>query len=233
MAEGQQGSGRTIAVIGRLGVAPMVRLSIGGRRLLAYLAVRGCPTSRALVAATLWPDVSDDVARTNLRRVLWRVPAGWVLSVGDDLDLDAEADLPRAQAAARRALAGQALTLDEIVLLSADLLPGWHEEWAIAAQDTFRLLRVQALEAACRAMTAAGDFHLATQAGAAAVAAEPLCESAAEGLILAHLAQRNRYQALRCFRALADRLQGELGVSPDPALAERVMETGLAQAVLH
>jgi DNA-binding SARP family transcriptional activator len=233
MAEGRQGSERTIAVVGRLGVAPMVRLSIGGRRLLAYLTVRGCPTARGVAAAALWPDVPDDVARANLRRVLWRVPRGWVVSVDDDLNLDAEADLPQAQAVAARALAGGALTLDEIVLLSADLLPGWHEDWVLAAQDAFRLLRVQALEAACRAMTATGDFHLAAQAGTAAVAAEPLCESAAEGLILAHLAQRNRYQAVRCFRALAARLQDELGVAPDPTLAQRVMDIGISSASLH
>jgi DNA-binding SARP family transcriptional activator len=77
-------------------------------------------------------------------------------------------------------------------------------------------------------MAASGYFALATQAGAAAIAAEPLRESAAEALIMAHLAQRNRYDAAQCFRTLARRLQDELGVSPDPSLKKRLVGIGLA-----
>lgn len=233
MNEGRDASERVIAVIGRLGVWPMIRLSVSGRRLLAYLAVKGALTPRGVAAADLWPDVLDEVARANLRRSLWRIPRGWVQSVGDELYIDAEADLQRARAAAGRALAGEPISFDEITLLSNDLLPGWHEEWALPAQEAFRLLRVQALEAACRTMAAAGQLSLATHAGAAAVAAEPLRESAAEALILAHLAQRNRYQAVQCFRALAARLDRELGVAPDPALAQRVVEFGVPSTAVH
>jgi DNA-binding SARP family transcriptional activator len=71
-------------------------------------------------------------------------------------------------------------------------------------------------------MAAAGRHALATQAGMAALVAEPLRESAAEALIDAHLAQRNRYEAANCFRDFAERLQEELGVHPDPSLAERL-----------
>ncbi len=133
---------------------------------------------------------------------------------------------PKAHRVAARALDGQPLTFDEITLLSDDILPGWHEEWALPAQEAFRLLRVQALEAACRTMAASGSHALAIQAGAAALAAEPLRESAAEALIEAHLAQRNRYEAMQCFRSLAQRLDEELGVLPDPSLAERLTAIG-------
>jgi DNA-binding SARP family transcriptional activator len=50
-----------------------------------------------------------------------------------------------------------------------------------------------------------------------------LRESAAEAVIDAHLEQRNRYQAVQCFRSLAQRLGDELGIEPDPMLAERVL----------
>jgi len=222
-----------MAVLGRLGVSPMVRLSISGRRLLAYLAVRGQPVPRALAVEDLWPDVMEDVGRANLRRALWQLPRGWAAAVGDELVIDAEVDLARARAAASRALAGEALSFDEIALLSSDLLPGWHEDWVRPAQDAFRLLRVQALEAACLTMASSGDYAQATQAGTAALAAEPLRESAAEALIIAHLAQRNRFQAVQCFRALSARLQTELGVAPDPALAERLMSIAPATQTLQ
>lgn len=218
---------RKVAIVGRLGVYPMVRLSLPARRIIAYLALRGLPVARGRAAAELWPDLPDDVGRANLRRALWHLPRGWVNAVGDELMLDAESDLERAHHAAARALSGQPLSLLDIELLSNDILPGWYEEWVLPAHEAFRLLRLQALEAACRTMAAAGTHALAIQAGAAAVSAEPLCESAAEALINAHLGQRNRYQALQVFRLFAERLHDELGVTPDPSLAERVGRTGL------
>jgi DNA-binding SARP family transcriptional activator len=218
---------RRVAIVGRLGVHPMVRLALAGRRMLAYLAIRGGRIARGMASAELWPDQPDEAGRANLRRALWQLPRQWVSAQGDELVLEAESDFAMAQQVAARALRGAPLNLDEIGLLSNDLLPGWHEEWVLPAQEAFRLLRVQALEAACRTMAASGDLALATQAGMAALAAEPLCESAAEALIEAHLAQRNRYQAVQCYRSLAQRLKVELGVAPDPALARRIERIGV------
>jgi len=230
---GNPSAQRRVAIVGRLGVYPMVKLSLAGRRLLAYLALQRQSVRRGVASAELWPDMTDEAGRANLRRALWRLPRGWVDAFGDELVLDAESDLADAHRTAARALAGEPLTLGEIEVLSNDILPGWHDDWVLTAQETFRLLRVQALEAACRTMAASGAHALATQAGAAAVAAEPLRESAAEALIEAHLAQRNRYEAAQCFRSLAHRLHVELGVLPDPALTERVASFGLTQTHLH
>ena len=208
---------------------PMVRLSLPGRRLIAYLCLRGHTVPRNVVAADLWPDQPEDVGRANLRRALWHLPVGWVSAVGTDLILDAETDLSRARHVAAQAISGEPLTLEDITLLSNDILPGWNEEWLIAAQDAFHLLRVQALEAACRTMAKAGNYVLATQAGAAAVAAEPLSESAVEALINAHLGQHNRHQAAVCFRDLEQRLRSELGVAPDPSLTQRLVAVGIGR----
>jgi DNA-binding SARP family transcriptional activator len=213
---------RQVAIVGRLGVFPMTRMSLPGRRILAYLALQEQPVRRGIASARLWPDVTEEQGRANLRRSLWQLPVGWVSSTGEDLVLMADVDLPVARRAARRALEGGELSLSEIDLLSEDLLPGWVEEWAAWAQDAHHLLRVQALEAACRTMVTTGRHALATQAGAAAVAAEPYRESAAAALIDAHLAQRNRYEALQCFRDFARRLEEELGVAPDPSLVARI-----------
>ncbi|WP_158670622.1 transcriptional regulator, partial [Bradyrhizobium guangdongense] len=160
---------RKVAILGRLGVYPMVRLSLPARRLLAYLALQGRPVSRTAAAGNLWLDLPEDAGRANLRRALWHVPRGWIEAVGDELALSADVDFARAQAVAAHALRGEALTYEDIVLLSNDVLPGWHEEWLLAGQEAFRLLRVEALEAACRMMTTAGDLALAAQAGMAAL----------------------------------------------------------------
>ena len=213
---------RIVAIVGPLGVFPAVKLSLPARRILAYLAIRGRALPRATVSADLWPDASEEAGRTNLRRALWNTPRGWIVSVGEEIELVADTDLLVAETAAAHAMNGSPLTYEQIRLLSEDLLPNWHEEWVLPYQDRFRALRVQALEAACRTLTQRGDPSLATQAGAAALAAEPLRESAAEALIEAHLAQRNRFEAVRCYRSLANKLELELGVCPTAALTERI-----------
>ena len=233
LPEVRSGTTRKVGILGRLGVYPMVRLSLPARRLLAYLALRCQPVARSVAAADLWLDQPEDVGRANLRRALWHMPRAWVSAVGDELALEAEIDFEQAQRIAANALGGSPLDYDEIVLLSHDILPGWHEEWLLPAQDSFKLLRAQALEAACRSLASAGNLALATQAGAAALAADPLRESAAEALIEAHLAQRNRYQAVQCFQSLARRLEFELGVAPDPALSRRVAGIAPASRTAH
>lgn len=216
------GKKRTVAVVGSLGVHPMTRLSMPARRIVAYLAICGRPVLRQFASANLWPDLPEELGRANLRRALWSTPAGLIEAVGDELALDADTDLAIAERAAERAFSGEELNFGEIRLLSEDILPGWHEEWIMPLQDRYHALRIDALEASCRAMIARGKPNLAVLAGTAALAAEPLRESAAQALIEAHLSQGNRYEALRCFRALESCLRSELGVSPDPALSKRL-----------
>lgn len=195
-----------------------------GRRLVAHLAVRGPVEFRGIVCAQLWPDVPEDRARANLRRALWQLPPGWVRVEGPDLCLDASVDLPDAQLLATRAVAGERVTLAEVMLLSCDLLPGWYEEWILAEQERFRLLRVQALEAACRTAAMAQDHAIAAQAGLAAVAAEPLRESAVTALVEAHLIEGNRVEALRRYRTYSRLLEKEIGAAPGAVLTQLVTE---------
>jgi DNA-binding SARP family transcriptional activator len=214
---------RRLSVVGGLGVFPAVRLSLPSRRLFAYLGLHSEPVSRARAAGALWTDLPESQGRANLRRATWQSPPGWIAAEGDTISLLAEVDLSSARATAVRAVGGGILSLDEIALLSHDLLSGWNEEWVLADQDTFRLLRVQALEAACRTMAARGLFALATQAGTAALAAEPLRESAAAALIYAHLGEGNRYAAAQRNRDFSRTLLEELGVGPDPSLTAAVI----------
>src|SRR5215467_5076221 len=65
----------------RLHLLDRLELTIGSHRpalpahadrLLALLAVRGKPITRATLAHTLWPEVPDSQASAKLRSVLWR-----------------------------------------------------------------------------------------------------------------------------------------------------------------
>jgi DNA-binding SARP family transcriptional activator len=220
---------RMIGIVGRLGIRPMVKLSLPARRLLVYLALRGGEVSRQHAADELWPELAEDVGRSNLRRSLWQTPRDWVSTIGDVMVLEADCDLPHARRVAACAIDGQGLTFDEIDLLSQDILPGWHEEWLLDPWEEFRTIRVQALEAACRTFVAHGNFPLAVQAGTAALLADPLRESAVEALIEAHLVQHNRAAALRCYEALVARLASEFGAPPNDALVARMAGVGLGR----
>jgi len=222
---------RRLAVVGGLGVFPAVRLALPSRRLLAFLAVSGPEAPRSLVAERLWADIPETQARANLRRAIWQSPPGWLVADGDGLRLDAQVDLPNLRHSARTAIDGAPLTMDEIEQLSLDLLPGWHEEWVLPSQEAFHLLRVQALETACVTMTGQGRHALATQAGTAALAADPLRESAALALIRAHLGEGNRHAAAVRFQAFARTLEVELGVEPDPRLARAINDAVTVRAI--
>ena len=101
---------------------------------------------------------------------------------------------------------------------AGDLLPDWYDEWLVFERERVRLLRLLALEALCDRFSRAGWHAEATQAGLAAVAAEPLRESAHRALMRAHLADGNPGEAIRQYRILATLLHRELGLHPSPEM---------------
>ncbi|HEY1343623.1 MAG TPA: BTAD domain-containing putative transcriptional regulator [Streptosporangiaceae bacterium] len=210
---------RKVGVLGRLGVYPAQRLSGAGRRVLAYMAVKGPVVLRSLTCMNLWPSLPEDRARANLRRTLWQLSPGWVVASSWELRLMAEVDLDDAHEIAALATTSTPLEPRQVELLKRDLLPGWYEEWLVPEQDQFHLQRIQALEKVCRVATEAQDFGLATSAGLAAVCAEPLRESAVTALVAAHLGEGNRYEAVRRYHEYASVLRRELDVEPGAELA--------------
>ncbi|WP_370619464.1 AfsR/SARP family transcriptional regulator [Mumia sp. Pv 4-285] len=213
---------RRVGVLGGLGTRPNERLSGAGRRLLAYLAVKGPRANRLLTGTDLWPEVSETRARANLRRALWQLPHRWVRPDGPELQLDASVDLVDARRVADRALADTLVGAEAVEMLKHDLLPGWYEPWVLDEQDQFHLHRIQALEAVCRTASHAGAYPLATGAGLAAVCAEPLRESAVTVLVDALVREGNRVEAARRYRAYAQRLRREIGAAPGDDLVALV-----------
>jgi DNA-binding SARP family transcriptional activator len=220
-------STRHVRLIGGLSVEPTSRLTVPARRLLVFLALRSGPVPRWVVAEALWGGQPERQARASLRRAIWHLGEEWLALDGDALSVTAAVDVTAARVAAELALRGEALPRESVALLTTDILPGWNDEWLIPFQEEFHDLRVRALEIACRTLVQRGDLPLATQAGTAAVAAEPLRESAVEAVVISHLAEGNRYEAVRCYRSLARLLRTELGVRPNDGLTERLVHVGL------
>jgi DNA-binding SARP family transcriptional activator len=198
----------------------------GGRRVIAFLALHGRPLQRGYVAGSLWPDVSDVHAGALLRGALSRLRrAGLeaVTTIGDRLQLDpgVDVDIHEISAAADQLSRGEPILeniADLLRTLAGDLLPDWYEDWVLVERERYQQLRLHALEALCAALTTAGKFSFAVQAGLAAVAADPLRESAQRVLIDAYLGEGNPSEAVRQYERYRETAARELGLAPTQRL---------------
>jgi DNA-binding SARP family transcriptional activator len=159
--------------------------------------------------------------------VLWRLPrlrgrslvtsTATTLRLSDEVHVDlweaedltqvlcAEEEPPRA-------------ALDDLGLLTRDLLPTWYEDWLQVEQESFRQRRLHALEQSAQVLCGRGRFNDALTAGLGAVRSEPLRESAHRRVIEVHLAEGNHAEALRQYHSYRRLLVDELGLNPTPAM---------------
>jgi DNA-binding SARP family transcriptional activator len=205
-----------------------VPLPLSAQRLLAFLALHERPLQRLFVAGSLWLDSSEERANASLRTALWRLRrpgCTLVEATATHLALapGISVDLREATERARRAIAGDGEPDPAGVAAlcdAGDLLPDWYDDWVVLARERFRQARLHALEALCLSLAAAGRYAEATEAGLAAVAGEPLRESAHRVLIQAHLAQGNPSEAIRQYRLCKRLLLEQLDLPPSPQLKQ-------------
>lgn len=210
-----------------------VRLPMSAQRLVAFVALQEHPVLRAYAAGSLWPDTAEERAHANLRSALWRLHRCGhrvIAATGDQLRLggDVRVDLRESEKLARRAVLGESgdsADVDlELSALAVDLLPDWYEEWTLLERERFRALRLRALDTLCERLILAGRLDDALYAGHAAVAGEPLRESAHRALVRVHLAEGNPGEAIRQYRLFRRLLREHLGLEPSGRM-EELMDT--------
>jgi DNA-binding SARP family transcriptional activator len=200
------------------------------RRLLACLALAERPLSRAYIAGQLWPDIRGDHADACLRSALWRLrQVGYPLVVASrrELALSERVTVDYREA---KALAEQLVSpVSELDLSSIDyrplcgnLLPDWEEEWLLLERESFRQLRLLALESLCTRLSAVGLWAKAILVGRAAVDGDPLDEMGHQSLIRAYVAAGDISQAARQYDAYRHVLQQELDLEPSVSFKELV-----------
>ena len=187
--------------------------------------------TRDLVAGTLWPEVGDEQAGASLRSAISHLEPPVRESVrvtAHDLSL-AEGvivDVHGSRAMAHRLIDRDAprsetdIAAVAVSALSADLLPGWYDDWAVIAAEDWHQLRINALEAVAARLTAADRLAEAADAALAAVRAEPLRESAWAALIRVHMAEGNQYEATGEYERYRVLLRAELGLEPTSRLTQ-------------
>jgi DNA-binding SARP family transcriptional activator len=203
-----------------------VTVPMSAQRLICFLALQEQPLLRTYVGGALWGDSTQHRAEGSLRSALWRIPhpENLVTLTSDHIALTSAVtvDYREGQALAHRVL-DLSQEIDDVSqlndeVLSADLLPDWSEDWVLIERERYHQLRLRALEALCRRLTAMGRFGQAVQAGLAAVSGEPLRESARRALIEAHLAEHNAAAAVREYTSFSNLLLLELGLTPSDDL---------------
>jgi len=212
----------------RAGGRPLT-VPLSAQRVVAFLALHRRRLSRVFVAGHLWTDVSEQRAAAALRTALWRLGSAGgavVRADGQSLYLDRalEIDVVECSLAARDVLDAAATGSSTLAGLrdAGELLPDWYDDWVLIERERFRQLRLHALERLCLALSAIGLHAEATEAGLAAVASDPLRESAHRVLIAAHLAEKNCGEALRQYETCRELLRRDLGLAPS-AMLERLV----------
>jgi DNA-binding SARP family transcriptional activator len=214
----------------RVGSDP-VPLIWSAQRLVAFLALQDRPLSRSYVAEVLWPETTTIRANANLRSALWRTQrscrplvaaSSQHLAIASGVRVDVRAAVVRAHRLLGQATPGEDLGADLRADLSADLLPEWDgdDDWVVVERERYLQLRLHALEAMCVRLAEEGRYGEAVEAGLAAVRAEPLRESAHHALIRVHLAEGNRWEAVRQYSRCRRLLLDELGLEPSDALRD-------------
>ncbi len=204
---------------------------VRAQQVIGRLALSTRPMSRAALASTFWPDRPEERAGACLRSVLWRIGKIAEGAVRSNqrvvwLEPSASVDVCDLVTTVRRLEVDPSDVVVDQALLGGDLLPDWDVEWLDVERARVRELRLYALELLCRARAASGRHVEAVEAGYAAIAAEPLRESAHAALIAAHLAAGNRYAAVRQFEQCCDLLDTELGLRPSDELIASIEAVG-------
>lgn len=199
-----------------------VALPMSAQRLVAFLALQGGPLRRLLVSGKLWPDVDEERGGANLRTALWRAhrpghelvdTVNGHLALARSVAVDAREMAARTRRLVRQPPDCEDTDLEQLCL-AGELLADWYDDWVLLERERLRELRARALESLCDEFLVGRRFGEAAEAGLAAVASEPLRESAHRALIRVYLAEGNRCEAIRQYGIYRDLVRSAFGIEP-------------------
>jgi DNA-binding SARP family transcriptional activator len=197
-----------------------VKIPAIGQRLVALAALCG-PLPRPRVVSLLWPHLRQQPAAASLRTALSRLRAVCPSVLVDDypwlrLAPGIAVDARELEARAIRATAsGGDVDIDVSVHhFTAELLPGWDDDWVLDERDRLRELCLHAIEAHATMLREANRFAQAMNTAYAAKRLDPHRESPMRLIIEIHLAEGNRAQAARCYVQFRKRLRTAMRMEP-------------------
>lgn len=207
-----------VAQVERDGLSPVPLAPIDAV-MLAWLAVEG-PTSRARMAALLWPDSTEAQARTALRQRLLRLKR----TVGIDLASGGATTL-QLDAGMTHDLANSESLLRDLCLPDAPEL----DDWLRTQREQRRACARDSLQDQAQRLEDAGQPEAALAVAQALLRMEPLSELAHRRVMRLHYLCGDRAAALAAFDRCETLLKDEVGTRPS-AETLAVLATIEAQA---
>jgi DNA-binding SARP family transcriptional activator len=205
---------------------------------------RNRPLSRQQLAATLWPESTDEQSRTNLRNLLHRLrrtlPHVAQHLIDDDHFIRWREDLPYQldidtfeQRCAAVPAAGDESRLGLLTQAAAcyggALLPDCYSDWVLSERERLHQLYLLTLRTLAATYEAHQDYASAITPVQALLQHDPLDEATYCQLIRLHTLNDSRSQALQAYHACAEALRRELGITPGPEI--EVLRAQLLQTV--
>ncbi|HZO94225.1 MAG TPA: BTAD domain-containing putative transcriptional regulator [Candidatus Baltobacteraceae bacterium] len=194
------------------------------RALIALLAAHhDTPLPRAWVAATLWPDTTEEEARANLRRHLHLLAKA--LPGSDEAYVHVTKETVRWSPAAPidvdailfdRALA-EGRWADAAAHYAGPFLSDAYEEWVEPVRERYAAEAIRALTHAVDEARARGERDLALAHAERLLAIDPWREEAVRDVIALRAACGDRAGASHAFHSFAERVRAQLGAEPDGA----------------
>ena len=191
--------------------------------LVAYLVLhRDAPQPRRQLAFLLWPDSSEDQARTNIRKMIlslrralpdpdlflrddrtalqWRPDAPFRLDVAEFEAASASGDCERA-----------------VALYTGELLPECYDDWIEDIRERLRRTYLEVLERLIRRKEDDRDYSAALGFARQLLRCDPLREEIHRHIMRLYALKGDRAAALHAYQNCSDVLQKELSVVPSPA----------------
>jgi DNA-binding SARP family transcriptional activator/pimeloyl-ACP methyl ester carboxylesterase len=216
-----------------------------GIALLAYLAHNTRPTPRARIAALLWPDCDEPIARARLRRLLYRldelIGRGLFDNNGDNLSLNMQrvsVDTIEFARFAQRTLAGErSQHTDELERLEAFIAIGSRpllhgvslgsdafDDWVRSQTTDHEHRLAHLLRRLIDARVQRGESAAAMGACEKLIRLDPYSEPAYVLLMKLHADQGNAAGVENTYMRCAEALRGEFGIKPGPKTEEAYLE---------
>ena len=192
--------------------------------LLAYLLLnRAAVLRRDSLAFTLWPDDTEEDARTALRRHLnylknalppTHADEPWVLADAETVQWSARTDWSFDVAEFERFAEDPSSRADAVELYAGDLLENLYDDWLFPHRERLRTVFLRCLDDLLLESRSRRDFAQAIVYAQRIMAAEPWRENTLRQLITVRYEVGDRAGALREYDEFERRLCDEMGVEP-------------------
>jgi DNA-binding SARP family transcriptional activator len=218
---------------------PVELASRPAQSLLAYLLLNaGIEFRREKLAGVIWPEATEDNARTYLRQALWRIRkaigADYLLADRMSVAFNATADYgldvdileKPMEAGWTTGSLGEALGV-----YKGELLPGFYEDWAALERDRLQTVFEQRIRQLLVRLIEEGHWKIVLHWGERWIALGHTSETAYRALMIAHAGMGDLARMASAYERCVDALASDLGVEPSSEtqqLYKQLQEDGQA-----